>query len=124
MPYDPNTVLSVLDLKFKTPSPLSSTYKEVKLQTSKTPNNIIETALQHKYLKDQIKYYQGSSLLLIIKALNYFLKGVKLVIYYITLLKEEVKDLQEANNILSRRRRTRKTRLQQSRSMTLREGQD
>jgi hypothetical protein len=124
MPYNPETVLSKLSVKLKTPTPPSTPHGEPQPWTSKTPTNATEAESQHKMLRDRISHHQGSSPTSIIDGLDTLVKGTAIVMHQMALLKAEVKDLQAANDILSRRRHKKKTHIQQGGSLTLREGQD
>ncbi|KFY26191.1 hypothetical protein V491_01420 [Pseudogymnoascus sp. VKM F-3775] len=58
VPYDPNTILSHLDLRLKTPTPPPV---EKETWTSKTPQNATEVEFQTTHLKNRIIRHQNSS---------------------------------------------------------------
>jgi hypothetical protein len=109
-------------VKFKTPTPLSTSSGLPDLWTSRTPTNSNKANLQRSLLTDRISRHQGSSPTLIIEGISYLAKGTTIVMHQMALLEAEVKSLRETNNTLSRRRRQKKQRLRQSGAMSLAEG--
>ena len=124
MPHNPDAVLSKLDVKLKTPTPPGSSHGLPEPWTSRTPNNPIEADSQTDYIRKRISRHQGSSPTSIIEAIDQFAKGTRGIMHQLALLKSENQMLRAENDTLSRRRRAKKTRLRQGRSMTLAEGQD
>jgi hypothetical protein len=124
MPYNPEVVLSKLDVKLETPTPLGLSHGLPQPWTSRTPNNPIKADSQIDYGRKRISRYQGSSLTSIIQAIDQFAKGTRGIIHQRDLLKSGVSVLRAENDTLSCRRRAKKTRLQQGGSITLAEGQD
>jgi hypothetical protein len=116
-------MISKLDIQLRTPTPPT---KELSLPapwTPKTPKTIRETDSQSEYLKRRIERHHSSSPASIIEALGSMAKGTKAMLHRMALLESEVKDLREANTILSRRRREKKKRLRNGGIMTVEEGQ-
>jgi len=122
-PYDPESVLSRLDLRLRTPSPIPGVTELPDLWVPKTPNNPTEATSQTDFIKGRINRHQGSSPTAILAAMDQFAKGAQGIMHQMTLLKAEVSTLRKANAMLSKRRRAKKTRLRQGGSMTLAEGQ-
>ena len=122
-PYNPESVLSRLDLRLRTPSPIPGVTELPDLWVPKTPNNPTEATSQTDFIKRRINHHQGSSPTAILAAMDQFAKGAQGIMHQMTLLKAEVNTLREANAMLSKRRRAKKTRLRQGGSMTLAEGQ-
>jgi hypothetical protein len=116
VPYDPEKVLSYLDLKLKTPSPPPP--KET-IWTSKTPQNPKELESQTVYIKNRVVQHQNSSPSSINEALSQLAKGAQIMMHLAVLLKAKVKALQEANQIKKRRERKRKRRIMQGGSLTV-----
>ncbi len=123
VPFDPESVLSRLDVKLRTPSPVEGVVELPNLWVPKTPNNPTEATSQTDYIKRRISRHQGSSPTSILTAIDQVAKGACGIMHQMALLKAENKLLQEANATLSKRRRARKTRLRQGGSMTIAEGQ-
>jgi hypothetical protein len=123
IPFDPKSVLSRLDVRLRTPSPVEVAPGLPNLWVPKTPNNPTEATSQTDYIKRRISRHQGSSPTSILDAMDQFAKGTCGMMHKMALLKAEVNQLREANALLSKRRRAKKTRLRQSGSMTIAEGQ-
>jgi ribosomal protein L17 len=124
VPYDPESVLSRLDVKLRTPSPARADSELPNLWVPKTPNNPIEATSQTDFIKTRISHHQGSSPTSILAAMDQFAKGARGIMHQMALLRAEVNELREANATLSRRRRAKKTRLRLSGSITVAEGQE
>ena len=119
--YDPENVISYLDLRLKTPTP-----PPIKEQswTSKTPQNAEELGSQTAHLRNRIVRHQDSSPTSINEALDHLVKGSQLIAHKLTLIGAEIKALQEANGLKKRRERKRKRRIHQGGSLTVEEGQE
>jgi hypothetical protein len=120
IPYDPEVVLSQLELRFRTPTPPV----EDTIWESKTPGNPTELASQTAFIKDKITQHQNSSPTLINDAVDQFLKGAYRIAYQLTLLKSENAALRKANEAASRRKQRRKKRLQKRGTLTIGEGSE
>ncbi|KID98255.1 transposase, partial [Metarhizium majus ARSEF 297] len=123
IPLGPENVLSRLDVKLRTPSPLEGVVELPHVWVPKTPNNPTEATSQTNYIKKRISRHQGSSPTSILTAMDQFAKGARGIMHRMALLEAENEQLREANATLSKRRRARKTRLSQGGSMTIAEGQ-
>jgi hypothetical protein len=123
IPFDPQSVLSRLDVKLRTPSPVEAAVELPHLWVPKTPNNPTEATSQTNYIKRRISRHQGSSPTSILTAVDQITKGACGLMHKMALMKAEVEQLRAANALLSKRRRAKKTRLRQSGSMTIAEGQ-
>ena len=123
MPFDPQAVISKLDIKLRTPTPTGPPLSEADSWVSQTPHNPIEIASQSQYVRDRMARHQGSSPTPILEAIDQFTKGATGIMHQIALLKSEVKTLRDENALLSRRRRAKKKQLREGGSMTLQEGQ-
>ena len=119
--YNPENVLSYLDLKLQTPTPL---LLEEQNWTSKILQNPKKLESQSIYLKDCIVQYQNSFPSSINKALNQFVQGAKSIIYIYILLKAENKVLQKANQVKKYRKQKQKRCLQHSKSLTIQESRE
>ena len=123
VPFNPQSVLSRLDVRLRTPSPVEAAHELPKPWVPKTPNNPTEATSQTDYIKKRISCHQGSSPTSILVAVDQITKGTCGIMHRMALLKVENEQLREANALLSKRRRARKTRLRQGGSMTIDEGQ-
>jgi hypothetical protein len=117
--YNPENVLSYLDLRLKIPISLPV---EEQSWNSKIPQNIKELESQTAYFKTCIVQYQDSSPSSINKAFDQLVKGAQIIVYSAILLKAEVKALQKANQIKKKRERKKKKYILQSGSLTVEEG--
>ncbi|KAL9565161.1 hypothetical protein ACKAV7_010806 [Fusarium commune] len=124
VPFDPESVVSKLDVQLRTPTPAEEEAGQAQPWTSKTPKTIIEAELQSEYLERRIRRHQSSSPESILEALKSLSKGTKAVMHKMALMRAEIQDLRQANEILSRRRRAKRTRLQNRGKMTVEEGRD
>ena len=106
VPFDPDHVISQLDSAqmVRTPSP----NLDLPLQpwVSQTPKTINEATSQTVYMRNRIQDHQGSSPTSILEGLDKAAKGTYRIMHENALLKAENARLQEANHILSKRRRT------------------
>jgi hypothetical protein len=104
-------VISTLDLRLKTPTPLSSRPSTAQPWVSQTPNNPTEATSQSTFIKHRIAHHQNSSPTSIYTAVDQFTKGASQIIHQFALLRAE-------------NRRAKKTRLQQGGSLSQQEAQD
>ena len=61
IPYNPETVISKLDIKLRTPTPPLPLLIPATAWQSQTPQNSTEALLQSTLVKNRITQYQGSS---------------------------------------------------------------
>jgi DDE superfamily endonuclease/helix-turn-helix, Psq domain len=123
IPFDPKSVLSRLDVRLRTPSPVEAAPGLPNPWVPKTPSNPTEATSQTDYIKRRISRHQGSSPTTILDAMDQFAKGTCGMMHKMALLRAENEQLREANALLSKRRRAKKTRLRLRGSMTIAEGQ-
>ncbi|RKK08360.1 hypothetical protein BFJ66_g15418 [Fusarium oxysporum f. sp. cepae] len=121
-PLDPESVISKLDVQLRTPTPAEEVVSPSTPWVLKTPKTILEADSQLEYLERRIKRHKSSSPESILEALRSSSKGTKIVMHKVALLEARVQDLEQANEILSRRRRAKRTRLQKGGVMTVEEG--
>ncbi|RKK76286.1 hypothetical protein BFJ68_g18047 [Fusarium oxysporum] len=122
VPLDPESVVSKLDVQLRTPTPVEEEAGSSTAWVSKTPKTVLEAGSQSEYLERRIRQHQSSSPESILEALKSFSKGTKAVMHKVALLTAEVQHLRQANEILSRRRRAKRTRLQKGGIMTMEQG--
>jgi hypothetical protein len=124
IPFDPERVISTLDLRLKTPTPPTSRPSTAQLWVSQTPNNPTEASSQTTFIKNRIARHQNSSPTSIYDAVDQFAKGTSKIMHKLALLQAENQILRQANQELSKRRRAKKTRLRQGGSLTQQDAQD
>lgn len=123
-PFDPESVISRLDVKPRTPTPVEGVPETAAPWVSKTPNNPTEASSQSDFIKGRISRHQNSSPTSIYEAVDQLSKGARGIMHQNALLQSENRILRGENETLSRRRRGKKTRLRQGGSMILAEGRD
>ncbi|KAJ3527259.1 hypothetical protein NM208_g10786 [Fusarium decemcellulare] len=122
VPLDPESVVSKLDVQLRTPTPAEEEAGPSTPWVSKTPKTVLEAGSQSEYLERRIRRHQSSSPESIIEAMKSLTKAVKGNMHEVALLRAEVQDLRQANEILSRRRRAKRRRLQKGGVMTVEDG--
>ena len=111
VPFDPQVVLSKLDVKLRTPTPPRASSSNIDQWVSQTPSNPTEALSQTTLVRNRIACYQGSSLTPLFETIKSLAKGIERIAYEMTLLSAEVRILRVANEALSKRRRAKKTRI-------------
>ncbi|KAJ4154502.1 hypothetical protein NW754_16771 [Fusarium falciforme] len=124
IPLDPESVISKLDVQLRTPTPAEEEAGRSTTWVSKTPKTVLETESQSEYLDRRIRRHHSSSPESILEALKSLSKGTKATMHELALLRAEVRDLQQANETLSRRRRAKRRRLQKGGVMTVGEARE
>jgi hypothetical protein len=124
VPLDPGSAISKLDVQLRTPTPVEEEASLPDPWVSKTPKTVLETSSQSEYLKRRVRRHQSSSPASILEAIESFSKGTKAIMHQIALLKSENQILRQANETLSKRRRAKRTRLQNRGKMTVDEGRE
>ncbi|RYC79608.1 hypothetical protein BFJ63_vAg17509 [Fusarium oxysporum f. sp. narcissi] len=124
VPFDPEVVISKLDVQLRTPTPVEEEAQQAQSWTSRTPRTALEAGSQSEYLQRRIRRYHSSSPESILEALQSLTKAVKRNMHKTALLEAENRELRQANEILSRRHRAKRTRLRNRGSMTIQEGRD
>ncbi|RYC80880.1 hypothetical protein BFJ63_vAg16228 [Fusarium oxysporum f. sp. narcissi] len=117
-PFNPESVISKLDMKLRTPTPSEEVAEPLTPWVSKTPKTVLEVQSQSAYLQKRIKRHHSSSPESLIQAVKCFEKGTSTVMHKLALVEARMNDLEQANEILSRRRRAKRTRLQKGGVMT------
>lgn len=98
---DPETVVSKLDVRLRTPSPRALPEA---LWQSQTPSNMRELEAQSTLLRTKIRSRLDSSPSSVDSALQRLTKGAEVMMHTAELLREEVALLQKANKAATRRR--------------------
>ena len=124
VPFDPEKVISQLDICLKTLTPSNSRPSSAYAWVSKTPNNLMEASSQSTLIKNRIARHQNSSPTEILRAVDMFAKGTSKVMHQLALLRAENQSLRAANEALSKRRKAKKQRLRQGGSLTVQDAQD
>ena len=124
IPHDPERVLSKLDVKLRTPTPLNSRATTPQPWVFQTPQNPREATSQSTLIKTRISNHQGSSPTPMLAAVDQLTKGTMAVMHQVALLRSENAALRKANEALSKRRRAKRTRVQLGGSLTIQSAQE
>ena len=124
VPLNPERVLSKLDVKIRTPTPPRFPPAAADRWISQTPHNALEANSQFELIKTRISRHQNSSPTSMLDAVDQFAKGTKAIMHEVALLKAEVSSLRKANETLSKRRRGKKTRIQERGILSAQGAQD
>ena len=79
--FDPESVISKLDLKLKTLTPPNSRPGTAQPWVSRTPNNPTEATSQTTFIKNRIACYKNSSPTSIYEAVDQFAKGTSKIMH-------------------------------------------
>ncbi|APA09832.1 hypothetical protein SS1G_05945 [Sclerotinia sclerotiorum 1980 UF-70] len=121
IPFDPQAILSKLDIRIHTPTPPPF---DLNLWISQTPHNPTEALSQSTLVKSRMARHQSSSPTPIFETVLALAKGTERLAHENTLLNAENHTLRKANEALSKRRRMKKTQLRQGGVLTGQEAAD
>ena len=124
VPFDPEAVLSKLDVKLRTPTPSRPSTANTYPWVSQTPSNPTEALSQTTLVRNRIARHQGSSPTPLFETVAALAKGTERMAHEMTLLSAEVRTLRAANEALSKRRRAKKARVRQGGALTVEDAQD
>lgn len=123
VPYDPQAVLSKLDVKLRTPTPTGPSLPEANPWVSQTPHSAAEAVSQSEFVRNRISVHQGSSPSSMFLAVKQLAKGTEQIAHRMTLIEDELRTLRKANEALAKRRRAKRTRLQAGGALTAEDAQ-
>jgi hypothetical protein len=124
VPYDPERVLSKLDIKLRTPTPPTSRPGTAQSWVFQTPHNPREANSQSTLIKTRIATHQNSSPTSMLAAVDQLTKSTMAVMHQVALLQAENASLRKANEALSKRRRAKRTRVQLGGSLAVEDAKD
>ena len=124
VPFDPESVISKLDVVLRTPSPPGTPKTPRTLWDPKTPSTTLEATAQSDFIKNRVSKHQNSSPTSIYQAIDQLSKGTQGVMHEVALLRARVAELEEANSTLSKRRRAKKTRIRNRGTLSIEEAKD
>ena len=111
IPFNPQAVISKLDVKLRTPTRSATPGTDADPWASQTPHNPTDALLQTTLVKNRIAKHQGSSPSPIFETVAALAKGTEILAHQNTLLAAENHILRLANEALSKRRRAKKSRV-------------
>ena len=112
MPFDPEAIISKLDIKLRTPTPTGPPPTDANPWVSQTPYNPTEAVSQSVFVQNIIAKHQESSPTTIFSAMKQLANGTERIIYELTLIKDCIRTFEKANEALSKRRRAKRIRIQ------------
>ena len=112
LPWDPDSIISKLDVHLHTPTPPSSRSSFGRHWKSQTPKTKKQAHSQSHLIKNRISTHQGSSPTPILEAVDRLAKNAQSMARELIIIRDEVHTLQDANMALAKRRKTKRTRLQ------------
>ncbi|EDO00461.1 hypothetical protein SS1G_14331 [Sclerotinia sclerotiorum 1980 UF-70] len=124
IPFDPQSILSKLDVRIRTSTPPSISLELTNFWISQISHNPTEALLQSTLVKARIARYQSSSPTPIFETVQALAKGTERLTHEVTLLNAENRMLRRANEALSKRRRAKKIQLRNGGVLTGQEAED
>ncbi|APA07664.1 hypothetical protein SS1G_00800 [Sclerotinia sclerotiorum 1980 UF-70] len=124
IPFDPQSILSKLDIRIRTSTPPSTSLELTNSWISQTPHNPTEALLQSTLVKARITRHQSSSSTPIFETIQALIKGTKRLAYEVTLLSAENRIFRRANEVLNKCRHAKKIQLRNEGVLTGQEAKD
>ena len=119
VPFDPEAVISKLAVRLCTP-PLPTVDEST--WHSQTPRNTLEFGSQSKLIQERIQRHGNSSPTSMVDALNQLTKGAEMMAHSLVLVRNQVAELQAANEAATRRKSHKRKRIQREGTLTVSEG--
>ena len=119
VPFDPEAVISKLEVRLRTPTPLP---EENTPWEPRTPSNTLEFGYQSNLIREKIQRNADSSPTSVVDALDQLTKGAETMTHSLVLIRKQVAELQAANEAATRRRSYKRKRIQRGGSLTYGEG--
>ncbi|KAJ8107760.1 hypothetical protein OPT61_g8643 [Boeremia exigua] len=121
VPFNPEQVISALDVKLRTPLPPLAA-NNVPWQ-SQTPSNTLELRSQSTLVKSRIQRHVDSSPTSMVKAFKKVLKGAAIIAHKLVLAQQEIRELRAANEAATRRKSHKRKRVQEEGTLIVEDGQ-
>jgi hypothetical protein len=121
IPYEPDVVLSRLDVQLRTPTP--PTLVEA-LWEARTPSNVRELEAQSTLIRKRVQRHKSSSPASIIEAINQLKKGAEVMMLSAELMRDRITSLEKANEAASKRKQRKRKRIQREGVLTKGDGED
>ncbi|USP77768.1 hypothetical protein yc1106_05042 [Curvularia clavata] len=122
VPLQPDTVLSKLDVQLRTPTPPAALAEA--LWQACTPGNVRELKAQSTLISDRVRRHKSSSPASIIAAIGQLKKGAEIIMLSAELMREQIANLERANEAASKRRERKRKRIQKQGVLTKGAGED
>jgi hypothetical protein len=124
VPYDPESVISKLDVRIRTPPPILPLLENAQSWTSQTPHNPTDALLQTTLVRNRIANHQGSSPTPLFQSVNALANGMERIAHQLTLQTAELRELRTANELLSKRRKAKRGIVQRKGPLTIEDAKD
>ncbi|KAG6996543.1 hypothetical protein FocnCong_v015657 [Fusarium oxysporum f. sp. conglutinans] len=120
-PFDPENVISKLDVQLRTPTPPVEVTIPSTPWTARTPKTVLEAQSHSKYLQGRIRNHKSSSPESIIEAVKHFEKATTVLMDKMVLLPvyDRNQQLEQQNKTVGRRRRGKRTEVQKEGPLTI-----
>ena len=102
VPFDPEQVITALDVQLRTPSPALPINNEP--WQSQTPSNTLELGSQSTLVKARIQRHAGSSPTSLVEHFEHLAKGAAVIAHKLVLAQKEIAELKAANEAATRRK--------------------
>jgi len=119
VPFNPEAVISKLEVRLCTP-PLPTVDEST--WHSQTPSNTLEFGSQSKLIRERIQRHGDSSPTSMVDALNRLTKGAEMMAHSLVLVRNQVAELQAANEAATRRKSHKRKRIQIDGALIVSEG--
>ncbi|CEI70968.1 unnamed protein product [Fusarium venenatum] len=93
VPFDPESVISKLDVRLRTPTPAKEEASQAQSWTSRAPRTVLEAQSQSEYLERRVRRHHSSSSESIIEAIKSLTEAVKGVMHESALLRADLQDV-------------------------------
>jgi hypothetical protein len=117
--FDPERVITALDVRLRTPSPPLPSNEPWQ---SQTPSNTLELGSQSTLVKARIQRYVDSSPTSIVEAFEKVLKGAAIIAHKLVLAQKEIVELRAANKAATRRRSHKRKQVQAEGTLIVKDG--
>lgn len=118
VPFNPDEVLSKLDIRIRTPSPTLQPIQTPSSWTPKTPHNILELQSQTEAIQRLLRYSTYSPPSPTVQAVNQLVKGCQLVMHSSAILMVENKTLRAANEKVKKKRQQKRSYIDRGGALT------
>jgi hypothetical protein len=119
VPFNPEAVIEKLEVRLCTPPPPTV---DNRTWESRIPSNTLEFGSQSKLVRDKIQRHGDSSPTSMVDALDRLTKGAEMMAHSLVLMRNQVAELQAANEAATRRKSHKRKRIQQEGTLTVSEG--
>jgi len=120
VPFDPEWVITALDVQLRTPSPLPVNSQP---WLSQTPSNSLELGSQSTLVNQRIQRHIDSSPTSMVEAFEKVSKGAAIIAHKLVLAQKEIAKLRAANKAATRRKSHKRKRVKAEGSMIVEDGQ-